>query len=294
MHRPPSGPIGGRNSRRAPRCGDRADAAWIQGIRCRANSRANNRCAHAAYTYRLSCTIVQQRPWGCLQRGQPWTVAMHGTVCNGQPRRYCAAPLAANGLSGARWGWTRGSRLAATQVVEASLELDLDAMVTDLAPIGSLIRRAGRLWRHMGVRSASKRPGPILKVLSPNPNRVERPLWSKRVIGQGVCVCRQDDQRRTARTLSGVGVIHAPDGLGAPSGSVHGAASEGYGSAQPHRDCNRHRLPGEVSSQSARSNVEASRPKGKRDRLTLCPVSDNGGICEGLRFDSERGLQFTS
>ncbi len=55
-------------------------------------------------------------------------------------------------------GATRcGSILVSTQIVEQSVDLDADLMVTELAPTDMLLQRLGRLWRHeRGVRPAGR------------------------------------------------------------------------------------------------------------------------------------------
>jgi CRISPR-associated endonuclease/helicase Cas3 len=69
--------------------------------------------------------------------------------------------------------------IVATQVVEQSLDLDADVVISDLAPLALLLQRAGRCWRHetwwagFGRPSGRERPawaketGPRLVVLDP-------------------------------------------------------------------------------------------------------------------------------
>jgi CRISPR-associated endonuclease/helicase Cas3 len=127
-------------------------------------------------------------------------------------KRHEAAVL---GLFGKDRGPRPGRVLVATQVVESSLDLDFDVMVSDLAPMAALIQRAGRLWRHMDLRPAETRPvsGPVLHVLAPDPERVESAAWAQAVLGQGAYVYPSPLLWRTARELFTAGRIEAPAGL---------------------------------------------------------------------------------
>ncbi|MGX5693707.1 CRISPR-associated helicase Cas3' [Dermacoccus abyssi] len=51
-----------------------------------------------------------------------------------------------------------GFVIVATQVLEVSLDIDVDLMITDLAPLDVLFQRAGRLHRHRRGHDESERP----------------------------------------------------------------------------------------------------------------------------------------
>ncbi|MER6145880.1 CRISPR-associated endonuclease Cas3'' [Streptomyces sparsogenes] len=64
--------------------------------------------------------------------------------------------------------------VVATQVVEQSLDLDADVVISDLAPLAQLLQRAGRCWRHEKWWVEHGRP-----------SGRERPAWAK---ARGACL----------------------------------------------------------------------------------------------------------
>ncbi|WP_258308922.1 HD domain-containing protein [Streptomyces sp. NWU339] len=117
--------------------------------------------------------------------------------------------------------------VVATQVVEQSLDLDADIVISDLAPLSLLLQRAGRCWRHEnhwarhGYPDGRGRPGwasgPRLVVLDPIVGGGKTPQQWGEVYSEHLLAT-------TSRTLAGIegGIISVPGDVQGLVEAVHG------------------------------------------------------------------------
>ena len=119
-------------------------------------------------------------------------------------RRLEESLIARLGKAGAR---PRGMIVVGTQVLEQSLDIDFDALLTDLAPVDLVLQRAGRLHRHARPSRPGRMREPVLWLVAPagDPKAV--------ALGSVARVYEPYVVRRTLLTLQLRSQIHLPDDI---------------------------------------------------------------------------------
>ena len=117
-----------------------------------------------------------------------------------------------------------GQILVATQVVEQSLDLDFDCMVSDLAPIDLLLQRAGRLHRH---DRPHRQGAPRLVVFSPPLDPPPDERWYSHLFPRAAYVYPKHGQLwLTATLLAQAGGFRIPEDARTLIEGVYGADAQ--------------------------------------------------------------------
>lgn len=118
----------------------------------------------------------------------------------------------------------RSHVLVGTQVMEQSLDIDFDLLVSDLAPIDLILQRAGRLWRH----KRTQRPEMAAKLYIISPEPIDSPAadWLENFAGTSAVYNNPGILWRSARSLFSKPEVKIPDDVRSLVESIYALDAE--------------------------------------------------------------------
>lgn len=106
----------------------------------------------------------------------------------------------------------RGCVLVATQVVEQSVDIDADALITQLAPTDMLLQRLGRVWRH--ARQGRPCSEPEVTIVAGQPEVAQTKEALTEALGRQSCFVYQPYILwRSWRVWAGLSRLRLPDDI---------------------------------------------------------------------------------
>jgi CRISPR-associated endonuclease/helicase Cas3 len=164
--------------------------------------------------------------------GQDKLTLFHSRFCHGDRQRIEDKVLSIFGDKSTT-SQRSGQLLIATQVIEQSLDLDFDLMITDLAPIDLIIQRAGRLMRHTRDKNgnrifgADERGTPKLVIYGPKFTDQPQSDWYESFSRPASFVYKHHGKLYlTAKILIREGCLRAPDDFRSYVEEVYGNTSD--------------------------------------------------------------------
>jgi CRISPR-associated endonuclease/helicase Cas3 len=134
-------------------------------------------CARGAAVAWIRNTVTSCMEAASLLRNMGLeTVVLHSRFAQGD-RQIIEAQLTNDFGVRATKASRAGRVVVATQVIEQSLDLDFDVMISDLAPLDLLLQRAGRLWRHRHRDAERGKCTRTLHVLTPALHELVNAKW---------------------------------------------------------------------------------------------------------------------
>lgn len=152
------------------------DSRTLDGVRLALDLAANGGCiAWIRNTVREAQEawgMIMERIRGVEPADQPSIALLHARFTRNDRSKIEQVLVEILGKDG---GADRPRRMIviATQVIEQSIDIDFDAMISDLAPVDLLLQRSGRLWRHERPNEQRHRhTEPVLHILAPDEEQV--------------------------------------------------------------------------------------------------------------------------